>query len=906
VFGKPNGYQNTGLVRNSNKFCTRLIIAGLLLIVLAAALPARDITITAVDADLELALAGAVVTLPDGKQVTCDRNGRAVVTVPDDREALIRITYPGYEPYRLLLRPGPAAAREVKAAMRMGTMMENRELIIEADKDAGGAATQSGRSVSVAGEALKRTAQIGVLEDVMTSIKLLPGVGYTNMFSGADSNSTAPSIRGGEPGDLTAVYDGFYVVNPFFWGGSVSIFDPRAIDKAQLYHGVFSARFGHTTSGLLEISSRSPSRNSVEYEFGASSSAANLNLSFPLWGKGGIMVMGKVTYYDPVFWLAGWLSNYIKELDPINAMVVPPYIRTAAISGDYTFTNSLKLKLNGFVGGDGIGIEYQNTSDAANTAGSVNSNINRVDFYFKYANTRAFATTDLTWNPIPALALNATIGAGTNTGGLKGNIYYDEYVKYNQDFIDEYYDDLSSLFYNDPNYPGMYHIYQRMTIEANDTTDNVQGRVDFDWDVGRGFIAAFGVQELYTRFYTKQKLGDMMIDIPVDSLEGFMGQDLWLLLPDSLKSTAYISRPINIAIDSDNNALSSAGYAILEWASPQNRVGAELGFRLDHLYFIGKDFTINTYPTVNPRLNVDVNIFKDKWIIDSFSVTAGTGLFTSMTDNISALQSSNGIDSFEMKQNRSWTSLLGFKFEFLDYLAFNVEGYYKYGFDRAYNITRTDRNSGLTAVDYFFDGRSHIAGFDFMLQKVSGRFFEGWLSYSFNWAWYNNPYKISKDGYAVEQNDQWRYPQFHRFHTLNLVLSVRPQTRWGISARFGFASGVPRQQPGEITGYPVLVMPETGPPFLIQKYKRDSEYSDTLRDGYALPLDVKFSWYVFSKKGKGRGEIYLALENCLAFVQSRERNTSFDQYTGEVVDGSQTASYQIPIPIPSFGFTYSY
>ena len=884
-----------------NKSKKIIIIAGLLLAALTAAPSAREITVTAVDADLDLALSGAVVTLPDGTQVTCDRNGRAALTVPDDRDILIRITYPGYEPYRLLLRPGPEAAREVKAAMRMGAMMENRELIIEADKDAGGAATQTGRSVSVSGAALKRTAQIGVLEDVMTSVKLLPGVGYTPMFR--DNNG--PSVRGGEPGDLTAVYDGFYVVNPYFWGGAVSIFDPRAIDKAQLYHGVFSARFGHTTSGLLEISSRSPSRSSVEFELGASSSAANLNLSFPLWDKGGIMLMGKVTYYDPFFWLARGLSNYIKELDPINAFGVPPYIRTAAISGDYNFTNSLKLKLNGFLGGDGVGFDYKNTSDASNTPQNFGT-VNRVDFLFNYINTRAFATTALTWNPIPSIAFNATVGAGTNTGGLEGKMYYDEYVKYNQDFIDDYQGLLPGLFHNNPNYPGMYHIEQKMTVEADDRTDNVQGRVDIDWDIGKGFIAAFGVQELYTRFYSKQKLGDIMIDIPVDTLEGFMEPVLWDQLPPALRSKAYISRPMSIQIDSDNNALSSAGYAILEWASPHNRVGAELGFRLDHLYFIGKDFTINTYPTVNPRLNVDVNIFKDKWIIDSFSVTAGTGLFTSMTDNISALQSSNGIDSFEMKQNRSWTSLLGFKFDFLDYLSFNIEGYYKYGFDRSYNINRTDRNTGQTDIDYFFDGRSHIAGFDFMLQKVSGRFFEGWLSYSFNWASYNNPYKVSKDGFSVAEDGAWRYPQFHRFHTLNLVVSVRPQPRWGISARLGFASGVPRQEAGEITGYPVLVMPATGDPFLIQKFKRTSDYSNTLRDGFSLPLDVKLSWYVFSKKGKGRGEIYLALENCLAFIQSRERNTSFDQYTGEEVDGSQTASYQIPIPIPSFGFTYSY
>jgi hypothetical protein len=452
----------------------------------------------------------------------------------------------------------------------------------------------------------------------------------------------------------------------------------------------------------------------------------------------------------------------------------------------------------------------------------------------------------------------------------------------------------------------MFHIYQKMNMDMNDQTDNVQGRFDFDWSLGKGFVAAFGVQELYTRFAAKQELGDIMIDIPVSSLENFMDPALWAALPDDLKHKAYISRPMSAARDSVNNALSSGAYAILDWASPQNRFKAELGFRLDHLYFIGKDFTINTYPTVNPRLNVDVNVFNDKGIFNNLSVTAGTGLFTSMTDDISELQSSSGIGDYAMKQNRSWTSLLGFKLDFLDWWAFNLEGYYKYGFDRAYQFNRTNRDTGVAFADYFFDGRSHIAGFDFMLQKVSGRFFEGWISYSFNWAWYNNPYKLSDDGYSVEEDKRWRYPQFHRFHSLNLVANLRLSPAWGISGRFGFASGVPRQQVGAVSSYPVLVMPDDGSPFLIEKYKRASSYSNTLRDGYSLPLDVKLSWYVFSKKHKGRGEVYFALENCLAFIQSRERNTSFDQYSGDEVDGSQNASYQIPIPVPSFGFTYSY
>lgn len=61
----------------------------------------------------------------------------------------------------------------------------------------------TGRSVTIAERELARTAEIGLMEDIMSAVKLLPGVGYTSMFN------AKPSIRGGDPGDLIAALDGF-------------------------------------------------------------------------------------------------------------------------------------------------------------------------------------------------------------------------------------------------------------------------------------------------------------------------------------------------------------------------------------------------------------------------------------------------------------------------------------------------------------------------------------------------------------------------------------------------------------------------------------------------------------------------------------------------------------------------
>jgi hypothetical protein len=123
----------------------------------------------------------------------------------------------------------------------------------------------------------------------MSAVKLLPGVGYTGMFG------AMPSIRGGDPGDLTASFVVLYIETPYHWIGAVSIFDPKMVSSARLSHGVFSSRYGHSISGLLEITSKSPSFTEVELETALGTSAASINLSYPLDGKGGILFMGKVS-----------------------------------------------------------------------------------------------------------------------------------------------------------------------------------------------------------------------------------------------------------------------------------------------------------------------------------------------------------------------------------------------------------------------------------------------------------------------------------------------------------------------------------------------------------------------------------------------------------------------------------
>ena len=392
----------------------------LLLLFSANILWARDITIIVEDNDLELPLEGAVVHSWDSTEAVCGEDGKVIISVPDDRQVSVQITYPGYETGRLVI---PVQGNNFSLGLALGGAVESRELVIEA-KRPGSSETRSGRSVAISGEALERSSQIGLIEDVMTSIKLLPGVGYTGMFS------ALPSIRGGDPGDLMAVLDGFYIENPYHWGGGFSIFDPHMVGSAQLSHGIFSTRYGHTVSGLLEVSSKRAPADHAEMELGVSTSAVNLNAAVPFGSKGGLMLMGKVTYWDPFVWMLQGLSNVWdnETLQMINAVTTAPYIRSAAGSYNYRVNSDLELNATVFIGADGVGVDYLNESPNALSEDPDPLVQYRSHMLFDFDNLQTFLITGLTFNPSPSTVLKARAGVGYERAGIDGKIGYD-YLK---------------------------------------------------------------------------------------------------------------------------------------------------------------------------------------------------------------------------------------------------------------------------------------------------------------------------------------------------------------------------------------------------------------------------------------------------------------------------------------------
>ena len=864
------------------------IVFFLLILFFMITIPAfsRDVTIIVNDADLKIPLEGAMVRVRGGREYICGADGSAFVLVPDNRQVVIQAFYPGYEAGILTL---PLTGDEFTISLHIALIMQGRDLIIEAARP-GSSESRTGRSVAVGEREIAQTAEIGIIEDVMSTIKLLPGVSYSGFLD------AEPSIRGGQPGDMSASLNGFYINNPFFWGGTFSIFDPRMVQSAQLSHGVFSSRYGHTISGLLEITSKNPSSTETQAELSISTSAANFNLSIPFSGKGGILLMGRITYYDPVLFLAGGLSDFIPELSLVKAFGPVPYIRALTANGSYRFNDNLELSATAFFGMDGVGIAFNNSSIVDNL---LNSN---TIIEFLFTNYHAFFTSTVSWNPNADMLLKFLIGSGYEEQVNFGNINYDINRPFSENGIK-----------NNPLYAPFlganYSFQDGGYIDQSESNLNLQGRIDFDWGINDYLLLSAGIQAMYNHFNITG-IQNASAEINFKSLPKDF-QDIILLqiksnfpsFTDDLAQGIRIIRPVNYSPDSSNNLLSTSLYILGEY-NPVSKLNIELGLRIDHFILTGKNnFSINSDIVFNPRFNLEFNLLNGTGFFKKIDLCLGTGLFSSINDSVFSAEERYNID--KIKPNRSWTSIVGFNFELPKSIKLSIEGYYKYVYDRMYVLLANEQDG--YDIQPKFDGEGIVWGIDVMLQKMQSRFWDGWISYSFSWAKYREPYGILGArgiGGGIRGPD-WYFPSFHRFHTINFIFNYKPVQNMNIYMRLGVASGVPllrRSEEGP-KSYPVYRLNDGK---FIEKYVWENYLDENYRTTPSVTMDLKFSIFGGNSSGKTRWELYLAVENVLGLLYTAQGNTTFNQYTGEIDEGSFSASFDMPIPIPSFGFKMSY
>jgi len=173
----------------------------------------------------------------------------------------------------------------------------------------------------------------------------------------------------------------------------------------------------------------------------------------------------------------------------------------------------------------------------------------------------------------------------------------------------------------------------------------------------------------------------------------------------------------------------------------------------------------NTQMMFDPRLTIKYKI-NDQWLLK----TSG-GLYSQLPSND---------ESYEpwgtpgLRPEKALHAIVGVEYNPLDFLEFDLQGYYKHFFD----LVRRDDSFDLSSFSN--GGIGYAYGVEFLIRhKMTEKFF-GWISYSFCMS----ERKDSPDS-------DWRPFDVDVNHNLIAVASYKLNKYWQFGARFKLASGAP-------------------------------------------------------------------------------------------------------------------
>lgn len=841
------------------------IITSLFLIGSIFPLFSKDLSISVIDRDLELPLEGVRITEADsGLEIYTDYNGEAVLELPEDTvRAVIIAELVGYEARKQLVT-------DFKSPLEVGLLMEGilegQELVVEAEA-IGETDEEVGVSTVVEKETIKSAAKMGLIEDVMNVVKILPGVTYSGGFG------SAVSVRGGDPSGLTAVMDGFTVKYPYHWGGMFSIFNPNIVESIKFSPGIFSAKYGQATSALMEVNTVNPT-DGLKFNGILSTSTIEGFAQVP-FGKNdnfGVSAGFRLTNYDLALGFVNTMADVTDDKalkDTVSYINRAPYIYDFYFKTLYSPSEKLKWHINGFWGNDGIGIKAEDPVDKSVDIAN--------NTYLDYINSDAFVNTGIKFLTTDNLLFNLVIGYEKWRMDIDSEVSEEGYREYSQAFRDKF----SQYSLGDG-----FSLLTESDFTMRTDKHGIQGRFDADWSINDKFLLQAG-------------LGSNL-EIRDRSSSGSQ----WMITYGEGDLPEYKSMDYGSDVDS-TKALLNFAYFNLNSNLVPDLVKFDLGCRVDHSYFMGlDDYTLNTYPEVAPRFNLTFTPDFGNSFFKKSTFSIGTGLFNKNPFGNGGVRKSYGIEDFELRSEKTFTSVLGWETELPKDNRFKIEGYYKYMFDRFYyNALKVDNEM---QYKLHFDGYGHAYGGDLLLERKTSRYLDGMLTYTLVNAQYMDPETDGLENDSTEVRGEYYYPTYHRFHSLNLLFNVKPTQGFTMTTKLSFATGNPKNEVGDIIPFAAMVKDADGNDQIAEMYTSKSIYSDTLRTNFALPLDLKFSWHNYKPDSKYEWEFYFAVQDALSplITAIQTKDSQVSKWSGE--SRHQPSDGSFSFPIPSVGFSLSF
>lgn len=830
--------------------------AGLLIIytlLIATMLNSLALHFEIIDKDLDIPLEGVtILSLDYGITVFTDEEGKAVLTLNTDditRNLRFKISLIGYTEKKLSINDFSQPIR-IPLQISFGELELSEELIIEADRiditD-----EKTGESIVMDDALIKESAKIGLIQDAISSIKAFPGVG----FSG--KNNTSLSVHGGNPDELSVTIDDFFVRYPWHWQGIYSIFNPGIIDSIKFSTGIFNAKNSNTMSGLLEINT-SNADDGFRFDLLTSTSTVDAFLHIPI-KKSGLLIGGRVTFYDLLVLMTG-STLYDSGID----LIIKPYIRDAYVKYFFKPADTFEFYINYFFLSDGIHTKmFEPEKDKKE---EITTTVNT-----EYYNYDTFINTGVKALLNDKIHLHAL--AGYEFKLLTNNITIKEQGKkyYSPEFREKY--EFLLLFIGDPQY---FNLNVTSDFGYEEYLNTIQAKINLDFNIHEKLLMSLGSRTVFDINTYKATGHYWRVRLPSGGVPIYVDDDFEIDL------SSYYLLYTNLYLNFNVTAIPD----ILD---------IDTGICLDNnLLTVDKQHLI-TYPIPDVRFNMIFTPVKDHIYIKKMTLSTGAGLFSKFfpIDYIHYRDAElTGIFSI-----KNFMYTLGFDITFPHNIKIQLLGYYKFYFNRVYT-------AGFEANETHNDGIGHCGGFDIFLKRAVSRYIDGWISYSFVYTRLYNPTNTSGRDFSDRPTDpvqRWYYPDYHRFHTLSIVLNIKPTPFLTITQKFSFATGRPVRDYSDPTPFATLVN-DYG---IAEMYARSETYNDELRTGISIPYDIIVTLKTAIPRTQLLLEFYAGVEDLFSFLYKPASNVSTNKFTGQ--DSlSYDVNFDLGIPLVNCGIKLTY
>lgn len=230
----------------------------------------------------------------------------------------------------------------------------------------------------------------GGLEDVMRSLKSLPGVTAPNDFT------SQLVVRGSGPDQNLIIMDEVEIFNPYRLYGLVSMFNPETLSDINLITGGFPAKYGDRLSAVLDVTNRE-GYTDRSFSLLTNINIANANIVMqgknPLKVPGSWIVSARRTYYDLV------LGPFAKSAGLITENSSFPSFQDVQFKVALGPFEKHKIVINGIFSKDGVDVVSGNERDNPDSV-AVNdvttNNVLSLGWHYN-PNPRFISKTTLSW-----------------------------------------------------------------------------------------------------------------------------------------------------------------------------------------------------------------------------------------------------------------------------------------------------------------------------------------------------------------------------------------------------------------------------------------------------------------------------------------------------------------------------